>query len=87
MFKLKEKKTMNYYIMGSNVTYGNEYCFNNFIPTYLNLTTLPVRGMSNSPVDKKTYDFEGELLDVLNNKSFYPDGLFSAPNLQRSFSG
>lgn len=43
--------------------------------------------MSNSPVDKKTYDFEGELLDVLNNKSFYPDGLFSAPNLQRSFSG
>jgi hypothetical protein len=37
----------------------------------------------NSVTDRKTFEFEGKLIDLFNNRSFYPEGLFSAPNLQR----
>jgi Niemann-Pick C1 protein len=44
----------------------------------------PVKGLNNL-VDKQTYEFEGRMLEIMNDKSFYPAGLDSAPNLQRSF--
>ena len=41
--------------------------------------------MSNA-VDQRTYEFEGAMIGIMTNKSFYPAGLESAPNLQRSFT-
>jgi hypothetical protein len=37
-------------------------------------------------VDQRTYEFEGAMIGIMTNKSFYPAGLESAPNLQRSFT-
>jgi len=37
------------------------------------------------PIDQVTLDFEGDLVDVLLNTSWYPEGLQSYPNVQRSF--
>lgn len=38
------------------------------------------------PVDIKTLEFEGDMLEIMLNKSGYPDGLESFPNVQRSFA-
>lgn len=37
------------------------------------------------PIDRTTLDFEGDMLAVLLNSSWYPQGLRSYPNVQRSF--
>ncbi len=52
---------------------------------YTFFTLIPVRGVSNA-VDQRTYEFEGAMIGIMTNKSFYPAGLESAPNLQRSFT-
>ena len=46
------------------------------------LTPAEGRGM---PIDPKTLEFEGNMLDVLLNSSLYPPGLSFAPNIARSF--
>ena len=37
------------------------------------------------PIDRRTLQIEGDLLEVLLNQTGYPDGLRSFPNAQRSF--
>ena len=39
----------------------------------------------NEPIDRKTLEFEGEMIAVLLNTTGYPEGLESYPNVQRSF--
>jgi len=68
-------------ITGAKATIMKWYNMMNATEALLN----PVKGM-NHPVDKKTYEFEGQMLNVMNDKTFYPDGIDSAPNLQRSFT-
>ena len=43
---------------------------------------VPGRG---EPLDPKMLDFEGDMVEVLTNKTHYPPGLESAPNVARSF--
>jgi len=44
----------------------------------------PVEGRG-EPVDPRMLKFEGNMIDILLNTSFYPPGLESAPNVARSF--
>ncbi len=39
----------------------------------------------NEPIDRKTLEFEGEMITAMLNTSGYPEGLESYPNVQRSF--
>ena len=53
----------------------------------MNMTSsklTPAEGRG-EPIDPKTLDFEGDMLDVLLNTSLYPPGLSYAPNIARSF--
>ena len=43
---------------------------------------VPGRG---EPLDPRMLDFEGDVIEVLTNKTGYPPGLDSAPNVARSF--
>ena len=43
---------------------------------------VPGRG---EPLDPRMLEFEGDLVKVLNNDSFYPPGVEGAPNVARSF--
>ncbi len=44
----------------------------------------PVQGRG-EPIDQATFDFEGLMLEVMLNTSYYPEGLKSYPNVKRSF--
>lgn len=37
------------------------------------------------PIEQKVFDFEGVMIETLLNKSYYPEGLNSYPNVKRSF--
>ena len=53
----------------------------------MNMTSsklTPAEGRG-EPIDPKTLEFEGDMLDVLLNSSLYPPGLRFAPNIARSF--
>ena len=67
-------------IIGAKATIMKWYNTMNATDALLN----PVKGLNN-PVDRQTYEFEGRMLEIMNDKSFYPAGIDSAPNLQRSF--
>ena len=43
---------------------------------------VPGRG---EPLDPRMLEFEGDVVNVLTNKTHYPEGLDSAPNVARSF--
>ena len=44
----------------------------------------PIR-FRDEPIDRRTLDFEGEMINVMLNTSGYPEGLESYPNVHRSF--
>ena len=53
----------------------------------MNMTAAKEGGAPNrgEPLDPRMLDFEGDLIEVLLNDSFYPPGLEVAPNVARSF--
>ena len=44
----------------------------------------PVKGRG-EPISRKSFEFEGDMIKVMLNTSYYPENLKSYPNVMRSF--
>jgi len=86
-------KDFNFIDLLGNIKYGDD---GNIIGagvvemkffTTVNVTDVRVRGTATrgEKIDIESYNFEGEMVKLLQNRTFFPPGLSSLTNIQRQF--